>query len=191
MFLALLHTSSRYQLRYTRQHKCHLFFSLRIFCETKNSKYGSETEFAHWAGSCFFHIESYYSQQIKGGSSLEDPGLNHQNYKTCQSFQMHHVEKRLPPCEQNVSTTFFTSALPLFFGRFGVSASFGYDPPTRVKRINDLDWVHWRSVKINYKQIYIPEDPKAALFVDIWGCWLSDRPTAKFGVRPWFLTTFL
>ena len=29
---------------------------------------------------------------------------------------MHHVEKRLPPCEQNVSTKFFTSALPLFFG---------------------------------------------------------------------------
>ena len=69
MFLALPHTSSRYQLRYTRQHKCHLFFSLRVFCETKSSNYGSETKFAHWAGSWLFHIESYYSQQIKGESS--------------------------------------------------------------------------------------------------------------------------
>lgn len=118
MFLALLHTSSRYQLRYTRQHKCATcFFCTESLCETNNSNYGSEIKFAHWAGSWFFHIESYYSQQIKGGSSPEDPGLNHQNYyKTCQSFQMHHVEKRLPPCEQNVSTKFFTSALPLFFG---------------------------------------------------------------------------
>ena len=95
----------------------------------------------------FFHIESYYSQQIKGESSPEDPGLNHQNYyKTCPSFQMHHVEKRLPPCEQHVSAKCFTSALPLFFFAVFccVSASDGiqYDPPTRVKRINDFDWVH-------------------------------------------------
>lgn len=69
MFLALLHTSSKYHLCSQTASNTTWIFALRVFCKTKSSNYGSETKFAHWAGSWFFHIELYYSQQIKGGSS--------------------------------------------------------------------------------------------------------------------------
>ena len=70
------------------------------------------------------------------------------------------------PCRKTIATlrttcvreVLYLGIAVVFFADFCcVSASDGiqYDPPTRVKRINDFDWVHWRSSKMNYKSIYI------------------------------------
>ena len=126
------------------------FFSLRVFCETKSSNYGSETKFAHWAGCFFFTL----SHTIRSKSKVPP--------KLLQDLS----ELSDAPCRKTIATlrttcvreVLYLGIAVVFFAVFCcVSASDGiqYDAPTRVKRINDFDWVHWRSSKMNYKSIYI------------------------------------